>query len=38
MAPAAAYLQLADQSTCYIEGIATDVLVQSRGSYVPADL
>ena len=38
MAPAAAYLQLADQSTCYIEGIATDLLVQIRGSYIPADL
>jgi len=37
MAPAAAYLQLADQSTCYIEGIATDLLVQIRGSYILAD-
>jgi hypothetical protein len=37
MAPTAAYLQLADQSTCYIEGIATDLLVQIRGSYIPAD-
>jgi len=25
MAPGTAYLQLADQSTCYIEGIATDL-------------
>ena len=35
MAPTAAYLQLADQSTCYIEGIATDLLVQIRGPYIP---
>ena len=34
MAPTAIYLQLADQSTCYIEGIAIDLLVQIRGSYI----
>ena len=37
MAPATAYLQLADQSTCYIEGITTNLLVKIRGSYIPVD-
>jgi len=37
MAPTVAYLQLADQSTCYIEGITIDLLVQIRDSYIPAD-
>jgi hypothetical protein len=37
MALTTAYLQLANQSKCYIEGIATDLLVQIRGSYIHAD-
>jgi len=35
--PMGTYLQLIDNSTRYIEGIAIDLLVQIRGSYVPTD-
>jgi len=35
--PTGTYLQLIDNSTHYTEGIATDLLVQIRGSYVPTD-
>ena len=37
LAPSSIYLQLADQSVCYVEGIALDLLVRVRDSYVPAD-
>ena len=37
LAPSSVYLQLADQSVCYVEGIAQDLLVRIRGAYVPAD-
>jgi len=35
--PTGTYLQLIDNLTRYIERIATDMLVQIRGSHVPAD-
>jgi hypothetical protein len=31
------YLQLADQSTRYLEGVATDLLVKVMSAYVPTD-
>ena len=31
------YVQPADQSTRYIEGVATDLLVKIRNNYVPTD-
>ena len=31
------YLQLVDQSTCYLEGVATDLLVKVRSAYIPTD-
>ena len=37
LAPTSIYLQLADQSMCYVEGIALDLLVKVRDTYVPAD-
>ena len=37
LAPTSVYLQLADQSVCYVEGIALDRLVRIRDPYVPAD-
>ena len=37
LAPSSVYLQLADQSVCYVEGISLDLLVKVRDSYVPAD-
>ena len=37
LAPTSVYLQLADQSVCYVEGISLDLLVKVRDSYVPAD-
>ena len=35
LAPTSIYLQLADQSICYLEGVATDLLVKVRSAYVP---
>jgi hypothetical protein len=35
LAPTSVYLQLADQSTRYLEGVATDLLVKVRSAYVP---
>ena len=37
LAPTSVYLQLADQSVCYVEGIALDLLVRIRDAYVPTD-
>jgi hypothetical protein len=37
LAPTSIYLQLVDQSVCYVEGIALDLLVRVRDSYVPTD-
>jgi hypothetical protein len=37
LAPTSVYLQLADQSVRYVEGIATDLLVKIRDAYVPTD-
>ena len=37
LAPTSVYLQLADQSTCYLKGVATDLLVKVRSAYVPID-
>ena len=37
LAPTSVYLQLADQSTRYIEGVATDLLVKVRDAYIPTD-
>ena len=37
LAPTSVYLQLADQSICYLEGVATDLLVKVRSAYVPID-
>jgi len=37
LAPTSVYLQLADQSVCYVEGIALDLLVKVRDTYVLAD-
>jgi hypothetical protein len=37
LAPTSVYLQLADQSTRHVEGIATDILVKVRSAYVPTD-
>ena len=37
LAPALLYLQLADHSTHYLEGVATDLLVKVRSAYVPTD-
>ena len=31
------FLQLADQSTRYLEGVATNLLVKVRSAYVPTD-
>ena len=31
------YLQLADRSIHYLEGVATDLLVKVRSAYVPID-
>jgi hypothetical protein len=31
------YVQLADQSTHYLEGVATDLLVNVRSAYIPTD-
>ena len=38
IAPTSVYLQLADQSICYLEGVATDLLVKVRSAYIPTDL
>jgi hypothetical protein len=35
LASTSVYLQLADQSTRYLEGVATDLLVKVRSAYVP---
>ena len=37
LAPTSVYLQLADQSTYYHEGVDTDLLVKVRSAYVPID-
>ena len=37
LAPTSVYLQLADQSVCYVEGIAQDLLFGIRGAYVPTN-
>jgi hypothetical protein len=37
LAPTSVYLQLADRSICYLEGVATDLLVKVRSAYVPTD-
>ena len=37
LAPTSIFLQLADQSVCYVEGITLDILVRVRDSYVPID-
>jgi len=37
LAPTSVYLQLADQSVCYVEGIALDLLVKIRDAYFPTD-
>ena len=37
LAPTSVYLQLADQSTRYLEGVATDLLVKVRSAYVTTD-
>jgi hypothetical protein len=37
LAPTSVYLQLADQSTRYLEGVATDLLVKVRSAYIPTD-
>ena len=37
LAPTSVYLQLADRSTCYLEGVATNLLVKVRSAYVPTD-
>ena len=37
LAPTLVYLQLADQSTRYLKGVATDLLVKVRSAYVPID-
>ena len=37
LASTSIYSQLADQSTCYLEGVATDLLVKVRSAYVPTD-
>jgi hypothetical protein len=37
LAPTSVYLQLADQYICYLEGVATDLLVKVRSAYVPID-
>ena len=38
LVPTSAYMQLANQSTCYIEGVAIDLLVKIKNNYVPTDL
>ena len=35
LAPTLVYLQLVDQSTRYLEGVATDLLVKVRSAYIP---
>jgi hypothetical protein len=37
LASTSVYLQLANQSTRYLEGVATDLLVKVRSAYVPTD-
>jgi hypothetical protein len=37
LAPISVYLQLADQSTRYLEGVATNLLIKVRSAYVPTD-
>ena len=37
LAPTSVYLQLADQSTHYLEEVATNLLVKVRSAYVPTD-
>jgi hypothetical protein len=37
LAPTSVYLQLADQSTRYLEGVATNLLIKVRSAYVPTD-
>ena len=37
LAPTLVYLQLADQSTRYLKGVATDLLVKVRSAYVPTN-
>ena len=37
LASTSVYLQLADQSTHYLEGVATNLLVKVRSAYVPTD-
>ena len=38
LAPTSVYLQPTDQSICYLNGVATDLLVMVRSAYVPTDL
>ena len=37
LAPTLVYLQLADRSIYYLEGVATDLLVKVRSAYIPID-
>jgi len=37
LASTSVYVQLANQSTHYLEGVATDLLVKVRSAYVPID-
>jgi hypothetical protein len=37
LAPTSVYLQLADQSTRYLKGVATHLLVKVRSAYIPID-
>jgi hypothetical protein len=37
LAPTSVYMQLADQSTGYLEGVATDLLVKVESAYIPID-
>ena len=37
LASTSVYVQLADQSTHYLEGVATDLLVKVRSAYIPID-
>ena len=37
LASTSVYMQLADQSTCYLEGVATNLLVKVRSAYVLTD-
>ena len=37
LAPTSVYMHLVDQSTHYLEGVATNLLVKVRSAYVPTD-